>query len=96
MMLSRAELLAKLGIDHQHFRGLYTLLSSHVHSFPLAFMRMGEGTRGRGVESEVEKAYIAIALELAEDSLSRAAADMFGLFPDIPRNSDGKHCSGGH
>lgn len=43
------------------------------------------------MDSEVEKAYIGMVLELAEDSLSRAAEDMFGLFPDIPRD-DGDDC----
>ena len=83
-LLSRAEILTKLGIEREHFRAIYTFLSSHVHSFPLAFLRMGDGDRGRGVESEVEKGYIAMALELAEGSLSRAVEDMLRIFPDIP------------
>lgn len=84
MVVSRNDVLARLDIDLRPFRALYRFLSSHVHSSPLAFSRMGYSNRGRGVESEVEKSYIAIALEVAEDSLGRATADILNLFPDIP------------
>lgn len=83
MLLSRDDLLERLGIEPLAFKGIYKFLSSHVHSAPLAFSRMGEGQRGRGVASEVELGYIAISLELAEDPLRRGTSDMLTIFPDI-------------
>jgi hypothetical protein len=84
LFLSQDEILARIGVEVKPFRAMYRFLSSHVHSHPLAFSRMGDGDRGRGVESDVEKGYIATALEFAEDPLKRATAAMLRLFPDIP------------
>lgn len=88
MLLSQDDILKKLGVDVAGFRAMYRFLSSHVHSFPLAFSRMGEREQGRGVESELEKGYIANALEFAEDFLRMALSDMLKLFPDIPPRAE--------
>jgi hypothetical protein len=82
MIISRDDLLEKLDIDHARFRGIYALLSSHIHSAPLAFSRMADGDRGRGVESDYEKGRIGLALELADGYLRRATAEVLTIFPD--------------
>lgn len=46
---SLEDIAARAGIDVHTFRWLYKLLSSHVHGLPLAFYRMGEQERGRGM-----------------------------------------------
>lgn len=54
------------------FRFMYRFLSNHTHSFPMGFYRMGDGERGRGVESRIEVKYTGIALECATDYLIKA------------------------
>jgi hypothetical protein len=77
------DLLARMDVNVGSFRGYYRFLSSHMHSFPLAFYRMPEREQGRGLESDWEKGMISIALEFAVDALRRATKDMYRLFPDI-------------
>lgn len=82
-MLSQDEILQRMGEFHQGTRGYYRFLSSHTHSFPLAFYRMAEQNRGRGVENEVDKGYVAYAIDFASKVLTRATSDVQGAFGDI-------------
>jgi hypothetical protein len=50
---------------------VYQMLSSHTHSLPLSFYRTWEHKR-TGVENEVDKAYITMAMGLAVDILKEA------------------------
>lgn len=84
MYLSQDEVLGRMGADRAHFRVLYRLVSAHVHSLPLGFYRMGERQQGRGTESDLEKRYTELALEIADWPLRRATAEMSQIFPDIP------------
>lgn len=54
----------RAGIQKARFRYLYVLLSSHVHSLPMSFYRMGNGleARGRGVPSPIEENYTSLCL----------------------------------
>jgi hypothetical protein len=81
--LGRDQIVAKVGMDIGHFRAMYRFLSSHVHSLPLAFYRMKEREQGRGIESDIEKGYIATALDFAEYPIRQATQNMLELFPDI-------------
>jgi len=83
LLLSQDEIVTRMGDDVSTFRGTYKFLSAQVHSTPMAFYRTGEHDRGRGVESAVEKGYIAMALALAGKYVLRAARDMVGVFPDL-------------
>jgi hypothetical protein len=47
---------------------------------PLAYYRTGEDNRGRGEESDVDKGYMAVSLDLSCDFTLRATADMEALF----------------
>jgi len=88
LLLNQDQLLERLGVAVGPFRGMYRFISSHVHSFPLAFYLMGERDQGRGVESDWVKQSIADALEFAESPLRRSTYDMLKLFPDIPAKAD--------
>ena len=74
--------LEKLGLEQPDIWGHYRLLSSQTHSLPLGFYRTEEQNR-RGEENDVDKGYIAGALDLSSDMLeivvSRFQDDFKGL-----------------
>ena len=83
-ILTRGEVLKRMGaIWEGDTRGYYIFLSSHIHSFPLGYYRMAEHGRGSGVENDVEKGYIASALEFCTNILTRCTDDMRKIFSDI-------------
>ncbi|MGO9060091.1 MAG: DUF5677 domain-containing protein [Candidatus Binataceae bacterium] len=82
LLLTRDEILARMGDDFQEFRGLWRLFCAHVHSAPLAFHRMSDG-RGRGVENLCDKGYTTLALRMSEMLLGRAIGEMISMFPDL-------------
>lgn len=84
MFVIQDEVLASLGEDRTIFRAMYEVLSSHVHSYPLAYHRMLTGGRGDGVENNPEKDWMMIMLEYVRPFLARAVTQMLQLFPDIP------------
>lgn len=77
---SLEDIAARAGVDVHTFRWLYKLLSSHVHGLPLAFYRMGEQERGRGVHSDVEEGYTQLCLSFAIGLLVAARDEMNNLF----------------
>jgi len=81
-LVNQDELLERTGEDKNLFRLMYRFLSSYVHTFPTAFYRMGEGDRGRGLESPIERDYICIALEFVSPFLGRAIREMVEIFPN--------------
>ncbi len=91
-ILTQDEIYAKVGGLSPHFRGLYRFFSSHAHSFPLAFYRTGERNRGRGEENEIEKGYIAGALDFSAEVLTKTTSDFqnsfAGLVKFVPRPFD--------
>lgn len=83
-MLTQDEILERMGEESpQTTRGYYRFLSSHAHSFPLAYYRMAEHNRGCGEENEVEKGYISGALEFGTEVLKRSTGDMRKAFADV-------------
>lgn len=86
--LKRDEILARAKLNVDDFRATYHFFSTHVHSGPLAFYRMGEREQGRGIENDVEKGHMVWALEAATDLSNRAIGHVLHLFPDIPRAKD--------
>ncbi len=92
MYLSQDEILVRMGETAfvRDFRGWYRFLSVQTHSLPMSFYRMGEGHRGRGVESDTERGYILHILELALPFVERATADMLRLFPDSAMPTTGR------
>lgn len=71
----------KAGIEKAQFRWLYVLLSSHVHSLPMSFFRIGE-ERGRGLPTPVEEGYTSICLSLASTFLVKTRDEVHFLFRD--------------
>lgn len=79
---SLEDIAARVGIDIHTFRWLYKMLSSQVHGLPLAFYRMGQQERGRGVHSEVEEGYTQVCLSFAISLLVGAGDEMEHLFTE--------------
>jgi Family of unknown function (DUF5677) len=76
--LSQDEILARIGSDEQQIRRFYEFLSAHAHSLPVAFYRAMEDGRGRGIENDPEKSYLAQALRFLAAILTTAT----GLYVD--------------
>lgn len=82
-ILTQDEIMQRMGHFDPKTRGYYRYLSSHAHSFPLAYYRMGEHVRGRGVENEGEKGYIGSTLEFCTDLLAKSTEEFQRSFADI-------------
>lgn len=80
----------RAGLEKKTFRYLYTLLSSHVHSLPMSFYRMGgdEPDRGRGLPSPVEENYTTLCLSLACTLLTATRDEVHGLFAGLAKQED--------
>jgi hypothetical protein len=82
--LTQDELLQRQGADASVLRGIWELLSSHVHSYPFSFYRvLQHKDRGTGRENDVDKAYCGVAAQLSASMLERSSEDMKALFPEI-------------
>lgn len=71
----------RAGVDVHQFRLMYKLFSSQVHGLPLAYYRMAELNRGRGVHSESEEGYTSLCISFALTLLVQARDEMKTLFP---------------
>lgn len=90
-VLTQDEILQRMGGFEQRTRGYCRFLSAHTHSFPLAFYRMADHDRGRGVENEVDKGYMAGALEFGSSVLTETTSEMQDAFKDIVTFKPGKY-----
>jgi hypothetical protein len=77
------DVLKSLNEDRPKFRAWYEVLSSHAHSYPLAFHRMVDDERGKGVENNTEKNWTSMTLHFVSGFLARATTQMLSLFPDV-------------
>lgn len=84
-LLSHDEISLRMGTFTEQARGYYRFLSSHAHSFPLAFYRMAEHGRGTGDENLIDKGYIATALEFATQCVKRSNTDMQDAFKHLAK-----------
>jgi Family of unknown function (DUF5677)/SEC-C motif len=88
-LFSLSELVATF-VDDKQIWFVYQFLSSHTHSLPLSFYRTWEQKRN-GVENEVDKGYISMAMELATDTLNEAVKafrddlDTVVKFAELPK-----------
>jgi hypothetical protein len=83
--LSQDELLAPLVEDLVNVRGFYEFLSSHVHTYPVAYMKIPEhGARGTGRENIVDKGYLGMAADYAGNLINQSTIDMKILFDMVP------------
>ncbi len=81
MHLTHAEVGESLPFIGKHFRPLYRLLSTHVHSVPFSFQAQSN-ERGRGDENDAERFYMSLAISIVVRYLSAAILDMARIFPD--------------
>lgn len=89
-ILTQDEILERMGCFDPTTRGYYRFLSSHAHSFPLAFYRMAEHNRGRGEENNVEKGYMASTLEFCADVVANSTESFRALFGDVCQFEPGR------
>ena len=69
-LYSMRELSLRASVDDRVW-GYFELLSSHTHTLPVSFYRLGEQGR-TGVANEADQSYIASAIEFSIDMLQRA------------------------
>jgi hypothetical protein len=89
-ILTQDEILQRMGLFSPTMRGYYRYFSSHAHSFPLAYYRMGDHDRGRGVETDGEKIYIAFALQLCTELLTKSTNEFQESFSGIASFAHGE------
>jgi hypothetical protein len=78
---SLEDIAVRSGVDIHSFRWLYQILSAQIHTLPLAFNRMKDQNRGRGIHSEVEEKYITLVVTFSAGLLLAAKDEMKQLFP---------------
>ena len=76
------DVLDPMGVEKSTFRFHYRFYSQHTHSGPVAFLRLSDHDRGKGVETEQEKAYMIVALNFACAVLHDVIEGYLLLFPD--------------
>lgn len=84
-LFSLEEIAEKAGIAANQFRWLYVLFSSHVHSLPMSFYRLGGDNpeRGRGLPSPVEDSYSSLCLSLASTLFVSTRDELHQLFEGL-------------
>lgn len=72
----------RVGIGIPTFRMMYALFSSHVHSLPMSFYRIGGDNleRGRGLPSPVEEGYTSLFLSFALTLLVGTRDEVHSIF----------------
>lgn len=81
-ILTPGQILDRMGILDQAGRACFSFISSHADLSTLAYYKTGESNRGRGDENDIDKYYIATAVDLACHFVLRANADMKVLFQE--------------
>jgi hypothetical protein len=72
------EIAVRAGIALPLFQWMWKLMSTHTHSLPMSFYRMGNNERGRGVQTPVEEGYTKLLLSFSMTLLA-ASRDEFRL-----------------
>jgi Family of unknown function (DUF5677) len=70
------EIAGQCGIPVEQFRFFYTFFSLHAHTLPVAYFRMMESNRGRGLHSELEEGWHRTCMAIAIALLNGAADEM--------------------
>lgn len=81
-ILTHKEISDRMGNSEPFTWGLYRFFSCHTHTTPLSFYRLGEQRR-IGVENDVDKGYKTIALDFANQVLSRTLNDFVVSFSGL-------------
>ena len=78
--MSKDEIVQASGGNVSEFRFMYRFLSNNTHSLPMAFYRMDESERGRGVESRIEVEYTRECLGITTNYLNKSNQEFTKLF----------------
>lgn len=89
-LLPLEDIAEQTGLEKTQFRYLYVLLSSHVHSLPMSFYRMGDSDadRGRGLPSLIEENYTSLCLSLACSLLVETRDEVHALFEGLAEQKE--------
>lgn len=79
------EIAVRAGIELDHFRMFWKLMSSHVHSLPMSFYRMANNERGSGIQTEVEEGYTIILLSFCMTLLTISRDEYIELMDGIDK-----------
>jgi len=79
------EMAVRAGIELDHFRMFWKLMSSHIHSLPMSFYRMVNNERGRGVQTKVEVGYTIILLSFCMTLLVHSRDEYIELMDGIEK-----------
>lgn len=90
MMVTRQDMVEKVGWNRDHFRAVFDLLSQHAHILPLSFYRMTPNGRGTGIENDTDRGYLTTTLNLASDALSQCTDILVAAFPETADRRQGK------
>jgi hypothetical protein len=77
---SLEEVAVHAGISLQDYHWQNRLFSNKFHAFPMAFYRMAELDRGRGIHSEAEETQVSYSISTATSHLNAARIEMEALF----------------
>ncbi len=78
---NREELIKRIGLEAQEYFNFYILMSSHVHTLPLAFFPIGQNNRGLGMENDIDRCYISFCINSVAKFIRRSSCEMIDLFP---------------
>ena len=70
------DIASRCDIPKEQFRFFYTFMSQQAHTLPVAFFRMDEGNRGRGVHSDLEERWHQVCMGITGALLGGAANEM--------------------
>lgn len=81
----------KIGSNVSQSKAMFNFFSNQTHTLPMSYYRMTEQKkRGTGVESEVDKGYIAMTLEYVSQYVHDATIRMIKFFPHVKETLDKK------
>lgn len=81
-LLPLEQLAERAGMGRNLYRFLQKLFSTHVHSLPMSFYRIG-ADRGRGLPSSVEEGYTSLTLSACCTMLTAARDEMIVIFGSV-------------
>jgi hypothetical protein len=90
MIITRIEMLDKIGCDRKLFRFVFDLLSQHSHILPISFYRIEPNGRGTGLENPTDRNYFCMVLDICTAALADCTDKMIEAFPDVAPRRQGK------
>lgn len=95
--MDRSQLVEMAGMEKAHFDVFWDLWSQHSHIHPMSFYRMEANGRGSGLENDMDRGYLTIAMLICAGILEVATDKVVEVFPDatgVRRGLDSKFSPG--